>query len=200
MFITTIIVQSCKCTIKEEIIEEFMNDFIDEIVEYDSVVNQFFLPMVKQKIENPKEQLEKELKEQKDKFERIKQAYINKVFTLEECNKEIKTIQQNIEDLKIKLSETEVCDELRFTPEDILVKRDIDFINKVKYPDKYKEVNKCWKDFTREEKADFVMRYVDEITLKKLHKLYLVEFVKFRETIYKPMNEMNYPAASYGVS
>ena len=58
--------------------------------------------------------------------------------------------------------------ELRFTPEDILVKRDIDFINKVKYPDKYKEVNKCWKDFTREEKADFVMRYVDEITLKKL--------------------------------
>ena len=180
----------CKCTIKEEIIEDFMNDFIDEIVEYDSVVNQFFLPMMKQKIENPKEQLEKELKEQKEKFERIKQAYINKVFTLEECNKEIKTIQQNIEDLEIKLSETEVCDELRFTPEDILVKRDIDFINKVKYPDKYKEVNRCWKDFTREEKAGFVMRYVDEITLKKLHKLYLVEFVKFRETIYKPMNEL----------
>ena len=25
--------------------------------------------------------------------------------------------------------ETEICDELKFTPEDILVKRDIDFIN-----------------------------------------------------------------------
>ena len=44
----------CKCTIKEDIIENYVKDFIDDIVEYDSVVNQFFLPMIKQKVENPK--------------------------------------------------------------------------------------------------------------------------------------------------
>mgnify|MGYP000039629301 CR=1 FL=1 len=40
--------------------------------------------MIKQKIENPTEELQKELKNQKSKFERIKEAYINEVlaFTL----------------------------------------------------------------------------------------------------------------------
>lgn len=32
---------------------------MDSIVEYDSIVNQYFLPMIKQKIENPKEELKK---------------------------------------------------------------------------------------------------------------------------------------------
>ena len=35
---------------------------MDSIVEYDSFVNQYFLPMIKQKVENPKEELEKKLK------------------------------------------------------------------------------------------------------------------------------------------
>ena len=39
----------CKITIKEKTIEEYFDTFIDELVEYDSVVNQFFLPMIKQK-------------------------------------------------------------------------------------------------------------------------------------------------------
>lgn len=32
----------CKCNIKEETIENYIKDFIDDIVEYDSVINQFF--------------------------------------------------------------------------------------------------------------------------------------------------------------
>lgn len=56
----------CKLTIKENDIEEYISEFIDNIVEYNSVVNQFFLPMIKQKIENPKEDIEKEIKKQKD--------------------------------------------------------------------------------------------------------------------------------------
>lgn len=53
-------------------IEDYISEFIDDIVKYDSVVNQFFLPMIKQKIENPKEDIEKEIKKQKDKFKRIR--------------------------------------------------------------------------------------------------------------------------------
>ena len=36
-------------------IEEYFDNFIDSLVEYDSVVNQFFLPMIKQKFDEPKE-------------------------------------------------------------------------------------------------------------------------------------------------
>lgn len=131
----------CELTIKEKTIEDIIDNLMDEIVEYDSVVNQFFLPMIKQKIENPKKDIEKEIKKQNDKFKRIKDAYINNVFTLEEYDLERKNIENTIEELKIKLNETEICDELRFTPEDILIKRDIDFINSIKFPDKYKEYN-----------------------------------------------------------
>lgn len=131
----------CKCNIKEETIENYIKNFIDDIVEYDSVVNQFFLPMIKQKIENPKEQLEKNLKQEKAKFERIKRAYVNGSFTLDEYDQERKVVENNIRDLEIKISDIEVCEELTFTSEDILLKRDIDFINKIKYPNKYQDFN-----------------------------------------------------------
>ena len=42
-----------------------------DLVEYDSVVNQFFLPMIKQKIENPKDSIIKEISVQKEKLDRI---------------------------------------------------------------------------------------------------------------------------------
>ena len=76
----------CKISFKESEIEKTIDEYMDSIVEYDSIVNQYFLPMIKQKIENPKEELEKELKNQKSKFDRIREAYINEVFTLKEYN------------------------------------------------------------------------------------------------------------------
>ena len=78
----------CKLQFKENVITEFFNQFISELVEYDSVVNQFFLPMIKQKFDEPKEQLEKEIRNQNNKLERIKKAYINGVFDVKEYKQE----------------------------------------------------------------------------------------------------------------
>ncbi len=180
----------CKISIKESVIENHLSSFIDEIIEYDSVVNQFFLPMIKQKIENPKEELQKQLNEQRIKFDRIKKAYINGTFTLDEYEQERKVIENTIKDLEIKIDESDVCDSLKFSPEDILVKRDIDYINKIYYPDKYEEYNKPWKNYTREEKSKIIMSYVDEIILKQNDKDIKVDFIKFRETLYKPFDEL----------
>ena len=68
------------------VIEEYISEFIDIIVKYDYVVNQFFLPMFKQKIKGPKKDIGKEIKKQKDKFTIIRDAYVNEVFNLEEYN------------------------------------------------------------------------------------------------------------------
>ncbi len=181
----------CKINIKEKTIEKHVDEFMDSIVEYDSIVNQYFLPMIKQKIENPKEEIEKELKSQKDKFNRIREAYINQVFTLDEYNNERKKLEDIIENLETKLKDTEVCEQLKFTPNDILEKRDIDFINSIKYPDKYKNNTKFWNEYTREEKADLIMKYVDEIELTdKYSKTPEVDFIKFRESIANSSNEL----------
>ncbi len=181
----------CKISFKESEIEKTIDEYMDSIVEYDSIVNQYFLPMIKQKIENPKAELEKELRSQKSKFDRIREAYINEVFTLNEYNEQRKKVEKIINDLETKLNETEVCEKLKFTPNDILVKRDIDFINSIKYPEKYKERNKFWSEYTREEKSELIMKYIEEIELTdKYGNNSDVEFIKFRESIANTSNDL----------
>lgn len=180
----------CKINFKESLVEEYFNDFVNELVEYDSVVNQFFLPMIKQKFDEPQEELKKDINKQKDKLERIKRAYINGVFSLEEYNDERKLVESAFEKLQNELDEATSCETLNFTPQDILLKRDIDYINKVKLEKEYKERTKTWKDYTREEKSELIMKYVDDIKLGILNNYIYVENINFRESICKPCNEL----------
>lgn len=180
----------CKINFKESLVEEYFNDFVNELVEYDSVVNQFFLPMIKQKFDEPQEELKKDINKQKDKLERIKRAYINGVFSLEEYNDERKLVESALGKLQNELDEATSCETLNFTPQDILLKRDIDYINKVKLEKEYKERTKTWKDYTREEKAELIMKYVDDIKLGILNNYIYVDNINFRESICKPCNEL----------
>ena len=180
----------CKVQFKENVINEYFEQFIDELTEYDSVVNQFFLPMIKQKFDEPKEELEKEIIKQNEKLERIRKAYINGAFELDVYNKETAIVEQCIENLKSELDTTDCAEELRFTPKDILLKRDIDFINKIKFNKEYQERTKTWKDYTREEQADLIMRYVDDIELALVGKEVVVKQINFRDSICKPCQEL----------
>lgn len=180
----------CKINFKESLVEEYFNDFVNELVEYDSVVNQFFLPMIKQKFDEPQEELKKDINKQKDKLERIKRAYINGVFSLEEYNDERKLVESALEKLQNELDEATSCETLNFTPQDILLKRDIDYINKVKLEKEYKERTKTWKDYTREEKSELIMKYVNDIKLGILNNYIYVDNINFRESICRPCNEL----------
>ena len=176
----------CKIEFKEKLINDYFNQFIAELIEYDEVVNQFFLPMIKQKFDEPKEQLEKEINNQKNKLERIKKAYINGVFELKEYNEEKKIVEKAITELENKLDTTDNVEELRFTPKDILLKRDIDFINKIKLDKEYQARTRTWKDYTREEQAELIMKYVDDIELSLVGTEIVVNQINFRESICKP--------------
>lgn len=181
----------CKLNIKETDIEKEFDNFIEDIQEYDSVVNQTLLPMIKTKLNNPKEKLIKELKEQNQKAERIRKAYINGSFTIEEYDIEKEIVDKTIKELEFKIRDCDMCNELRFTPEDILIKRDLDYINQLVYPKEYEEHTYMWKDYTREEKSDLIMRYVDnvELTLCGKNKVKIGE-VFFRESMCKPCNDL----------
>jgi len=180
----------CKIEFKEKLINDYFNEFIAELTQYDEVVNQFFLPMIKQKFDEPKEQLEKEINNQKNKLERIKKAYINGVFELKEYNEEKKIVEKAITELETKLDTTDSVEELRFTPKDILLKRDIDFINKIKLDKEYQARTRTWKDYTREEQAELIMKYVDDIELVLVGTEIVVNQINFRESICKPCQEL----------
>ena len=181
----------CKITIREKDIEKEFDNFIEDIQEYDAVVNQTLLPMIQTKLENPKEKLIKELKEQQQKQERIRKAYVNGSFTIKEYEEEKEIVEKAISNIETKIKNCEVCNELKFTPEDILIKRDIDYINKIVYPKEYEENTYTWEDYTRKEKADLIMRYVDNVELEyhKDNQIRIGE-VNFRESICKPCNEL----------
>ena len=180
----------CKIQFKENLITDYFNQFIDELTEYDSVVNQFFLPMIKQKFDEPKEQLEKEIKEQNSKLERIRKAYINGSFELKEYNAEKAIVEKAISELETQLNNTDCAEELRFTPKDILLKRDIDYISKLKLNKEYKERTKTWKDYTREEQSELIMKYVDDIELALIGNFITVKQINFRDSICRPCKEL----------
>lgn len=180
----------CKIEFKEKVINDYFSQFISELVEYDSVVNQFFLPMIKQKFDEPREQIEKEIKEQKAKLERIKKAYTNGAFEVQEYKEEKEIVEKAINELQNKLDTTDCVDELKFTPKDILLKRDIDFINKIKLDKEYQERTKTWKDYTRQEQAELIMKYVDDIELSLVGNDVVVKQINFRESICKPCQEL----------
>ena len=180
----------CKISFKENLINEYFNQFINELVEYDSVVNQFFLPMIRQKFDEPKEELEKEIIKQNEKLERIRKAYINGAFELDVYNKEKSIVENAISNLQSELDSTDCVEELRFTPKDILLKRDIDFINKIKLNKEYQEKTKTWKDYTREEQSELIMKYVDDIELTLVGSEVVVKQINFRDSICKPCQEL----------
>ena len=77
--------------IKEELpIEDLVKVLLSDILEYDNVVNEFFLPVLKSKLDNPKQELEKVLKSLNNKKDRIRKAYIDSIFTDEEYKKKKK--------------------------------------------------------------------------------------------------------------
>ncbi len=180
----------CKIEFKEKVINDYFSQFIEELVQYDSVVNQFFLPMIKQKFDEPKEQLEKEIINQNNKLERIKKAYINGAFDIKEYNEEKNIVEKAIKELESKLNDTDCAEELKFTPKDILLKRDIDFINKLKLNKEYEERTKTWKDYTRQEQTELIMRYIDSIELALVGKEIVVKQINFRDSICKPCQEL----------
>jgi hypothetical protein len=146
--------------------------------------------MIRQSFDEPKEKLKSELAEQNAKLERIRKAYINGAFDLNVYNAETAVVEKAINNLKAELEATDCSEELRFTPKDILLKRDIDFINKMLFTKEYEEQTKTWKDYTREEQAELIMRYVDEIKLKIIGTEVIVDEINFRESICKPCQEL----------
>lgn len=180
----------CGFNVRENEIEDKINNVMEELFLYDVVVNQTLLPMIKTKLNNPKDKLIKELNLQNKKFERIKKAYVNGTFTLEEYNEEQKIVEDTIQDLEIKIKDCDIAEELQFTPEDILVKRDIDYINKLIYPNLYEEKVKSWQELSREEQADYLMKWIEDILLVCKDKKVMVKKINFRNSFFDDLSNL----------
>ena len=182
--------EKCRGNIREHEIEDSIKELLSDIFEYDSVVNEFFLPVLQNKIHNPKEDFEKEITNLNNKKIRIRKAYIDELFTEEEYKEETNIIENKIKDLKKKILENEQVNKLNLSVDDILVKRDMDFINSIKLPILYNAFVDSWDGLEREEKAEIVMKYIDDIELELVNNKYKVKLTNFRSTFYKDFKSL----------
>ena len=182
--------EKCRGNIREHEIEDSIKELLSDIFEYDSVVNEFFLPVLQNKIHNPKEDFEKEITNLNNKKIRIRKAYIDELFTEEEYKEETTIVESKIKDLQKKILENEQVSKLNLSVDDILVKRDMDFINSIKLPILYNAFVDSWDGLGREEKAEIVMKYIDDIELELVNNKYKVKLTNFRSTFYKDFKSL----------
>ena len=147
--------EDCKNNIKENKIEEAIMHILNDVFEYDSVVNEFFLPVLKNKLENPKDELEEEIKKLNNKKKRLKEGFLNELFTIEEFKDETEKLDNLIKDLEEKIISNQ-------------------------------------QDLDRDDKADIVMRYIDDIELEEINNMYVVKKVNFRSTFYEDLFNQGY--------
>ena len=181
---------NCKNNLNEIEIEKQIIDLLNNIVEYDAVVNNYFLPLLKNKINNPQEDYERELKNQKAKKERIRKAYINGSFEYEVYDEENKIIDESIKKLERKILENKQLNNFTFNEEDILVYRDLDYLNSLRYPELYDSFIKSWKTLNRINRHNIIMHYIDNIELEQKGKVVFVKKVNFRNTFLKDFNSL----------
>ena len=174
--------KDCKNYIREDLIEKQVKDIMNDFYEYDALINNYYYPLMRNKLNNPEKDYEKTLKELNKKQERIREAYINGAFELEVFNMEKDKIDKDIKTVKKLLEETRTLNKT-FSKVDILVRRDINYINKVKFPALYNSFAHNWSNSTRDRKQNLVLSYIENINLKQVGRKAIVDCINFRDTI-----------------
>lgn len=180
----------CNNNINESKIEKEIINVLNEIFEYDGIVNSYYFPLLKNKLNVVEKDYDKEIKILKSKKDRIADAYISGTFDKEMYEKKSKEIDRQIAELQKIILENNQLDKLTFAKEDILVMRDLQYINKLKLPMLYDKFLDVWKKCSRERKTNIVMDFIDHIDLKQVGKIITVEKVMFRDSFYDNFHKL----------
>ena len=79
----------------------------------------------------------KEINIQKQRLERAKLAYVDSAFSLNDYKEKSKQIEDTIKILQDKIDESDKYDTFTYSAKDILLARDIAFINKRMHKEEY---------------------------------------------------------------
>lgn len=180
----------CNNNIKEKDIEKQMINVLNDIFEYDAVVNSYYFPLIKNKLFIATKDYSRDIKALETKKERIMNAYIDGSFDLETYNRKNKEIDDQIKELNRIILENGQLKQMTFAPDDLLLMRDLSYINKIKFPMLYDTFVDVWKNCSRSRKLDIVMDFIDHIDLKQVGKTVVVEKVFFRDSFYNNFHKL----------
>ena len=173
----------CKTSINENKLTTLLVDEIASIIEYDITVKKFFAPLLKHKIENVNELLNKEINSLKDKLIRLKDAYLNNIISIEEYKIDKNNLENKIRQIEEKQKEERELDKYNFTFEDIMLKRDLESIKSMTIPNYQNSFKIRWNELTTKGKQNIMMDYIDSIeVIKKDNNNLEIKQINFRKT------------------
>ena len=168
---------TCKTYFNEIDIEKELKAFMLELAKQDDLINNYYTPFIKSKLEDKTEDYKKEIKDLDKQLDRIKTAYIKGVVKLEDFDKEIKHIEYQKSDLEKRQKGQKQYEDLSFTLNDLLIIQDIQEIEFYTNPD----VLNNWSNKSKEEKQKIIGKYIDNITIEKKNNKFEISNIEFRK-------------------
>lgn len=168
---------TCKTYFNEIDIEKELKAFMLELAKQDDLINNYYTPFIKSKLEDKTEDYKKEIKDLDKQLDRIKTAYIKGVVKLEDFDKEIKHIEYQKSDLEKRQKEQKQYELLSFTLNDLLIIQDMQEIEFYTNPD----VLNNWSNKSKEEKQKIIGKYIDNITIEKKNNKFEIFNIEFRK-------------------
>ena len=147
---------TCKTYFNEIDIEKELKAFMLELAKQDDLINNYYTPFIKSKLEDKTEDYKKEIKDLDKQLDRIKTAYIKGVVKLEDFGKEIKHIEYQKSDLEKRQKGQKQYEDLSFTLNDLLIIQDIQEIEFYTNPD----VLNNWSNKSKEDKQKIIGKYI----------------------------------------
>lgn len=159
--------ENCKTYYREDKVEECLQRFILELVEYDMAVKKYFLPILADKKETKTEKLDQEIDTLQKQKERIKRAYVSGIVEMEDFSEDYKMIEEKINILETKKYEKLNTNSLSFTPQQLMADRDIEREKLIKDNKLNETLKQEWNKKSKEEKQEFISKFIESMILLK---------------------------------
>ena len=159
--------EHCKIYYREDKVEQCLEEFILDLVEYDMSVKKYFLPVLADKKETDTEKFDKEIQTLKQQKERIKKAYLSGIVEMEDFSADYKIIEEKINLLEAKKYESLNVNSFSFTPQQLMADRDIERENLIRTNNLDKVLKAEWNKKSKEEKQEFISKFIESMTLLK---------------------------------
>ncbi len=175
--------EHCKIYYREDKIEECLEDFILDLVEYDMTVKKYFFPILADKKETNTEKIDKEIETLQKQKERIKKAYLSGIVEIEDFSEDYKIIEEKLSILEKKKYETLNLNSITFTPQQLMADRDIEREKLIRNNTLNETIKAEWNKKSKEEKQEFISKFIESIKLiKNKNGEFKIEKINFRRS------------------
>ena len=181
--------EHCHVNFNENYVEELLESFIYDLLEYDMAVKKFFLPILEDK--NNKidtTTIDKEIRNLEKQRDRIKQAYIKGIVEMEDFKEDYKLIEDKLANLETKKLELVNLETFNYSPHELLAERDLEREKMIRLDTLNSLLKSKWNDMGKSEKQEFISKFIDTIEIKKDSKGNLIlEKINFRNGFIKEL-------------